>query len=75
MFFRTALHYAAMNDSSKVIEAVFMAFKAAGKPVSIHGQQIQDGNSPMKNPPPATTHPYKGMFDDMGPIKKPAKKV
>lgn len=37
MFFRTALHYAAMNDSSKVIEAVFMAFKAAGKPVSIYG--------------------------------------
>jgi ankyrin repeat protein len=27
-FQRTPLHYAAMNDNSKIIEAVFMAFKA-----------------------------------------------
>ena len=27
-YHRTALHYAAMNDSSKLIETVFMGFKA-----------------------------------------------
>ena len=30
---RTAMHYAAMNDSSKLIEAVFLPFKSAGKAV------------------------------------------
>jgi len=28
----------------------------------------------MKNPPPAVFTPYKDMFNDMGPLKKPAKK-
>jgi ankyrin repeat protein len=36
-FHRTAMHYAAMNDKSKVIEAVFLAFKTAGKNIWVYG--------------------------------------
>ena len=36
-FHRTAMHYAAMNDVSKIIETVFVAFKTQGKPLSVYG--------------------------------------
>lgn len=36
-YHRTPLHYGAMNDTSKVIEAVFMAFKSQGKSIKIYG--------------------------------------
>ena len=69
-YHRTALHYAALNDNSKVIEAVFLAHKASGKNVWVFGQQEEDGNSPMRHPPQPTFTPYKGVFDNMPPLKK-----
>jgi ankyrin repeat protein len=36
-FHRTSLHYAALNDNSKVIETVFMANKSSGKNVWFFG--------------------------------------
>jgi hypothetical protein len=69
-YHRSAMHYAAMNDSSKVVEAVFLAHKASGKKIWLYGQQEEDGNSPMRHPPIPTFTPYKGLFDHMPPLKK-----
>lgn len=82
-YHRTAMHYAAMNDISKILETVFIAFKTLGKPLSVYGQQEENSDSPMKHPPIPTFTPYKGVFDNMPPLKKltnskkksPAKKV
>ncbi|TNV86076.1 hypothetical protein FGO68_gene9698 [Halteria grandinella] len=69
-YHRTALHYAAMNDNSKPIEAVFLGFKSQGKPIQVYGQKEEDGNSPMKHAPKPTFTPHKGVFDHMGPLTK-----
>lgn len=82
-FHRTAMHYAAMNDVSKIIETVFVAFKTQGKPLSVYGQQEENSDSPMKHPPIPTFTPYKGVFDNMPPLpkltgskkKSPSKKI
>jgi ankyrin repeat protein len=37
-YHRTAMHYAAINDVSKIIETVLIAFKKLGKPLSVYGQ-------------------------------------
>ena len=71
---RTAMHYAAMSDASKVIETVFLAFKQLGKPLVVYGQKEESGDSPMKHPPIPTFTPYKGMFADMPPLNKPSPK-
>lgn len=67
-YHRTAMHYAAMNDVSKIVETVFIAFKTLGKPLSVYGQQEENSDSPMKHPPIPTFTPYKGVFDHMPPL-------
>ena len=69
-YHRTAMHYAAMNDVSKILETVFSAVKTLGKPLSVYGQQEENSDSPMKHPPIPTFTPYKGVFDNMPPLKK-----
>ena len=69
-YHRSALHYAALNDQPKALEAVFLAHKSTGKNVWFYGQQEEDGNSPMRHPPIPTFTPYKGLFDNMPPLKK-----
>lgn len=54
-----------MNDSSKIIESVFMGFKAQGQMMKIHGQVDEDGNGPLKTVPKATFSPFKGIHDKM----------
>lgn len=63
-----------MNDKSKAIEAIFLAFKGAGKAMQVYGQKEEDGNSPMKHVPKATFTPYKGVHDHMGPLSASLKK-
>jgi ankyrin repeat protein len=41
--FRTCLHYASMSDNSKLIEAVFIAFKNQGDPVRLFGETEESG--------------------------------
>ncbi len=63
-----------MNDSSKLVETVFMSFKSGlHQRVFVYGQKEEDGNSPMKHPPKPTFTPFKGVFDHMGPLN-PKKK-
>jgi len=73
-FHRTAMHYAAMNDVSKVIETVFLAFKQRDRPILVYGQKEENGDSPMKHPPIPTFTPYKGLWDNMPPLNKPTMK-
>ena len=71
-YHRTAMHYAAMNNDSKVIETVFLAFKQQDRPLQVYGQKEENGDSPMKHPPIPTFTPYKGMFADMPTLNKPS---
>ncbi|CDW79967.1 ankyrin repeat [Stylonychia lemnae] len=74
-YHRTPLHYAAMNDNKKIIEAVFMGFKQQGKPIKIHGQVDEDSNSPTKSVPKATFTPFKGLHDKMDEERKKAENL
>ena len=54
-----------MNDSSKAIEAVFLAFKQQGAELQIHGQKNENPDSgPLKSIPKATFSPFKGRWDE-----------
>eukprot|EP00347_Sterkiella_histriomuscorum_P016183 403354171 len=63
----TPLHYAAINDNSKVIECIFMAFKQQGEVMKVHGQldEKDNGGGLTKNIPKATFSPFKGLHDKM----------
>jgi len=69
-YHRTALHYAALNNQPKVVEAVVLAFKHQGKPVILSGQVDEDANALMKTVPPATFSPFKGIHDEMDKKRK-----
>ena len=69
-YHRTVMHYAALNDISKLIEAVFLAFKSQSKPLQIYGQKEAEYKGPIMHMPVPLFEPYKGLHDDMDFKKK-----
>lgn len=67
---RTCLHYAAQNDCPKLIEAVYMAFKAQNDPIIINGQKSEKPQPHMARVPAAAFSPFKSKVDDEMEMKK-----